>query len=234
MALIITVLMLFVALNCAAKLSLWPWRQRFLFSAAVALFTWWSQRYAVLQSKTQLADLLQNVAALQNMAVIVTIESAVNFGFCSRWLNDAYSAQGCKWWESLLRWYPSLLVFPVMFYLLTQTMFMAVGVDFGVSAAAVAAVALVGLPLLAEGFKLYMPDGDGRVELHVLLSCFVCVLGLISTVTGKIVYRSTEEPVNWRMVCVAVAVFAVLFAAGFIGSRLKWKLTNKTIKSHNL
>jgi len=208
MALIITVLMLFVALNCAAKLSLWPWRQRFLFSAAVALFTWWSQRYAVLQSKTQLADLLQNVAALQNMAVIVTIESAVNFGFCSRWLNDAYSAQGCKWWESLLRWYPSLLVFPVMFYLLTQTMFMA-------------------------GFKLYMPDGDGRVELHVLLSCFVCVLGLISTVTGKIVYRSTEEPVNWRMVCVAVAVFAVLFAAGFIGSRLKWKLTNKTTKSHN-
>lgn len=225
--------MLFVAFNCAAKLSLWPWRKRFAFSAAVALFVWWSQRYAVLQSKTQLADLLQNVTALQNMAVIVTIESAVNFGFCSRWLNDAYSTQGCKWWESMLRWYPSLLVFPVMFYLLTQTMFMAVGVDFGISAAAVAAAAFFGLPLLAEGVRWYMPDSDGRVELHVLLSCFVCVLGLISTVTGKIVYHAAEEPVNWRMVGLAVVVFAVLFAAGFIGSRLKWRFTPKQPKSHN-
>lgn len=219
--------MLFVVLNCASKLSLWRWWQRFAFSAIAAVFVWWSQKYAVLQSKTQIADLLQNVTALQNMAVIVTIESAVNFGFCSRWLNDAYSKQGCKWWEWLLKWYPSLLVFPVLFYLLTQTMFMAVGVDFGLSTAAVAAVVLVGLPLLAEGVRWFMPDNDGRVELHVLLSCFVCVLGLISTVTGKMVYRTTEEPIDWRMVGLAIVVFVLLFAAGFAGSRLKWHFGNK-------
>jgi len=227
MALIITVLMLFVALNCATKLSLWPWPQRFAFSAAVAAFVWWSQRYAVLQSKTQIADLLQDTAALQNMAVIVTIESAVSFGFCSRWLGGAYLSPGCRWWERLLKWYPSLLMFPVMFFILTQAMFMAVGVDFGVTAAVVSAAAFLLLPLLAEGVKWFMPDGDGRVELHVLLSCFVCVLGLISTVTGKIVYRATDEPVNWRMAGLAAIVFVVLFALGFVGSRLKWRFANK-------
>lgn len=228
MEIIISVLMLFVVLNCASKLSLWRWWQRFAFSAVVALFVWWSQKYAVLQSKTQIADLLQNTAALQNMAVILTVESAVNFGFCSRWLSDAYAQPSCRWWEKALKWYPSLLVFPVMFFILTQTMFMAVGVDFGVSAAAVAAAALVGLPLLAEGIRWFMPDGDGRVELHVLLSCFVCVLGLISTVTGKIVYRATEEPVDWQMVGLAVAVFVVLFVVGFVCSRLKWRITRNS------
>lgn len=220
--------MLFVALNCAAKLSLWPWPQRFAFSFVVAVFVWWSQRYAVLQSKTQIADLLQNTAALQNMAAIVTIESAVSFGFCSRWLGGAYLSPVCRWWERLLKWYPSLLMFPVMFYILTQTMFMAVGVDFNVTTAMVSIIALFGLPLLAGGIRLLMPDEEGRVELHVLLSCFVCVLGLISTVTGKIVYRATEEPVNWSMVGLAAVVFVVLFILGFVGSRLKWKLTSKT------
>lgn len=223
MELIIIVLMLFVALNCATKLSLWPWPQRFAFSVVVAAFVWWSQRFAVLQSKTQIADLLQNTSALQNMAAIVTVESAVSFGFCSRWLDGVYLSPACRWWERLLKWYPSLLMFPVMFYILTQTMFMAVGVDFGVTAAVVSVAVLVGLPLLASGVKLLMPDEEGRVELHVLLSCFVCVLGLISTVTGKIVYRAVEEAVNWSMVGLAAVVFVVLFAAGFIGSRLKWK-----------
>lgn len=225
MELIITVLMLFVALNCAAKLSLWRWWQRFAFSALLAAFVWWSQRYAVLQSKTQLADLLQNAVALQNMAVIVTIESAVSFGFCSRWLGGAYLSPACRWWERLLRWYPSLLVFPVMFYVLTQTMFMAVGIGFGVTTAVVSAAALLGLPLLAGGVRLLVPDEEGRVELHVLLSCLVCVLGLICTVTGKIVYRAAEEPVNWRMAGLGIAIFAVLFAAGYIGSKLKWRLS---------
>lgn len=239
MEIIITVLMLFVALNCATRLSLWLWWQRFAFSAVLAAFVVWSQRYAVLQSKTQLADLLQNTIALQNMSVIVTIESAVNFGFCSCWFSDAYNKAATpansrsngllsnRWWQTILKWYPSLLVFPVMFYVLTQTMFLATGVDFNVTTMGVAALTLVMLPLLAEGVKRFIADADGRVELHVLLSCFVCVLGLISTVTGKMVYRANETPIDWQMVGLAVVMFVILFAAGFIGARLKWILKAK-------
>jgi len=220
---IITVLMLFVTLNCAIKLSMWKWWQRFAFSLLLAAFVVWSERYAVLQSKTQLADLLQNTVQLQNMAVIVTIESAVNFGFCACWFGDAY-ARSPKWWQRGLMWYASLLVFPVSFYVLTQTMFAATGIDFGITTMTVAAAWLIVLPLLAEGMRLLVPDTDGRVELHVLLSCFVCILGLISTVTGKIIYRASESPTDWQMIGIAIAVFIALFAVGFTGARLKWKL----------
>lgn len=237
MELIISVLMLFVVLNCATKLSLWNWWQRFAFSAVLAAFIWWSERYAVLQSKTQLADLLQNAEALQNMAVIVTIESAVNFGFCFWWFGEVNSEElrvknskpSQKNFSlftihySLLKWYPSLLIFPVMFYVLTQTMFMAVGVDFAVSSIAVAALTFVLLPLLAEGMKWFIADADGRVEIHVLLSCLVCVLGLATTVTSKMIYRANEAPIDWQMVSLAIVIFVILFVAGFLGSKLKWR-----------
>jgi len=224
---IITVLMLFVVLNCAMRLSLWKWWQRIVFSAVLAAFVFWSQKYAVLQSKTQMADYLQNTVALQNMAVIVTIESAANFGFCACWFSDAYIGGKARWWQTLLKWYPSLLVFPVMFYVLTQTMFTAIGVDFGVTSTAVAAATLILLPLLAEGLKWMVADSDGRVEIHVLLSCMVCVLGLISTVTGKMVYHANEAPIDWQIVSLVMAIFIALFAVGFIASRLKWKLKSK-------
>lgn len=237
MEILISVLMLFVALNCATKLSLWNWWQRFAFSALLAAFVVWSQRYAVLQSKTQLADLLQNVTALQNMAVIVTIESAINFAFCACWFGDAYEKGEGKGMErrgqfktqnskfkNLLKWYASLLVFPVAFYILTQTMFAATGVDFDVTSVSVAVAMLVLLPLLAEGIKWFITDNDERVELHALFSCFVCILGLTSTVTSKMVYRANESPIDWRMVAMSIVVFAVLFIAGYFGAKLKWKL----------
>lgn len=230
--------MLFVVINCATKLSLWCWWQRFAFSAALAAFIWWSQRYAVLQSKTQLADLLQNAEALQNMAVIVTIESAVNFGFCFSWFGEgAGKKRGVAnsshfVLHSSLRFYPSLLVFPVMFYVLTQTMFMAVGVDFAVTSATIAGLTLILLPLLAEAMKWAVGDADGRVEVHVLLSCLVCVLGLATTVTSKIIYRANEAPVDWNAVGMVLFLFILLFAAGFLASKLKWLLrTHQNRKS---
>jgi len=224
----ITMLMLFVVLNCSTKISLWGWWQRFAFSAILAAVVWWSGRYAMLQSKTQMAELLRNVQILQNMAAVVTVESAVNFAFCMYRFGDASGKP--KWWQRVLEWYPSLLVFPVMFYVLTQVMFMAIGVDFGITTVAVAAASFVLLPLVAEGMKRLVPDTDGRIETHLLLSCLVCVLGLISTVSNKMVYSAAENPVDWPMVGLAAAVFAALFAAGFAGSRLRWRLKRHSVK----
>lgn len=220
--------MLFVVLTCATKLSLWAWWQRFVFSALLAGFVWRSEQYAVLQSKTQLADLLQNTEALQNIAVLVTIETAFNFGFCVYWFTSAYDKKESVKHRSravlatFLKYYPSLLIFPVMFYVLTQTIFTAVGVDFGLSTMAVAIATLLLLPLLAEGMKWVVRDAEGRVETLLVLSCLVCVLGLATTVTSKMIYRSNETPTDWKMVSLAIGIFAILFAAGYFGSKLKW------------
>lgn len=224
MEIIIYVLMLFIALQCAFKLSLWPWAPRIAYSVVLAAFVWWSQRYAILQSKTQLADWLHDVPALQNMAVIVTLESVCGFAFVAAWLGGAYAPGRPRWWQRLLWWYPSLLLFPVMFYVLTQAVFTLTGTGFGVTAAIVAAVAAVVPPLLAGGVRVLLPDADSRVELLMLLTCFVCVMGLISTETGKMVYAVKESPVDLRMLAVSAGGFILMAAIGYAAAALRWKL----------
>lgn len=227
---IIYILMLFITLNCVFKLSLWRWWQRAVYCVVLGAFVWWSQRYAILQSKTQIADYLQNSVALQNVAIIVTLESVFCFGIVACRLNDVKS----RWWARLLWWYPSLLMFPVMFYALTQTIFTAVGIDFNTTAIALAAATVILLPLLAEGARWLVPDDDGRVEMHLLLTCFVCVLGLLSTQNGKMVYHVKEQPLDLKMIALSLTAFILLFVVGFIASRLKWRLRGRVYHKNSI
>ena len=105
------------------KLSLWQWWQRIVYSLVLGGFAYWSMDYAMLQSKTRIADYLQNSAVLQNMAIIVTVESVFCLAFTLTYLqNDDHTIRN-KWWAKVLFWYPGLLMFPLVFYLLTQTLF---------------------------------------------------------------------------------------------------------------
>ena len=110
MELIIHILMLFTVINCSFKLSFWKLWQTVIYSLIAGLFVAGTWQYAILQSKTQIADYLQNTEALQNMAIIITLESALCFGYCVAFLRGLYGKKNL-WWAELLRWYPSLLLF---------------------------------------------------------------------------------------------------------------------------
>lgn len=227
MEVIIYALIVLILLASAFKLSQWGWAPRVVFSAMVAAFVLWSRQFAVLQSKTQIADYLQNTTALQNMAVIVTLDSVffIAYAFCH--FQNPQPQLRRPWWQWLLHWYPGLLVFPVTFYLFTQMLFTFVGVDFGTSAIIFALAALIALPLLAEGARWLLPEKDGRMEMLLLLTCFICVLGLISTESGKMVYKVKESPVDWQMILLSVGVFIVLFGLGIVLDRIKYRLKKK-------
>lgn len=235
MELIIDVLLLFILLNCLFKLSLWHWWQRLAFSAVLGWFAWWSVRYAILQSKTQIADFLANTEALQTMAILVTIESAIGLAFCLRWLNE-FTVYGklSTVNKAFLWFYPSLLIFPVVFYLLTQTIFSLTGVPFETTGLAFGIGTVLLLPLLSEAVRWLLPDEGSRVELHLLLTIFVCLLGLIATEHGKMVYAMKESPVDWHQLLLTFSLFLLLGAAGFVFSRLKWRFKKSSKSSKSL
>lgn len=222
---IILILMLFVAINCVFKLSFWKLWQAVVFSLAAALFTAWMWPYAILQSKTQLADYLHNTVALQDMAIIITLESALCFGFCVAYLRGLYGKRN-PWWAALLWWYPSLLLFPVLFYCLTEAVFTLTGTDFRTTAYVLAGIVLVGLPLLSRLMKYLLPEADLRVEVHFIISLFVCALGLLTTVDGKTVYAAADTPFNRKAILLSAGLFIVLFSAGFLWNRFKTKKYN--------
>lgn len=223
MELIIYVLMLFITLNTVFKLSFWAWWQQLIFGLLVGAFTVWSLQFAVEQSKTQIADYLQDTAALQNMAILITVESVFSFGYCTTWLRGLYGKK-TVWWARALRWYPGVLFFPVAFYLLTMSLFTWVGHDFDRTAWLVGGACAVGLPMLAQAVRYLLPEADSRLEMHYLLSLFVCIIGLLTTVNGETVYAAADDtPFNWAALAGSAALVVFLFVLGFMWSRLRWR-----------
>lgn len=222
MEIIIQILILFIILNTGLKLSYWRWWQTMIFGAISALFVIWTQQFAIEQSKTQLLDYLSNTKVLQDMAVLITAESAICFAFCFAALMNMFGKKE-KPWVRFLYWYPSLLLFPVLFYLETQSIFGNPGANFSKTTYLVAGATFVGIPALAFGLKKLVPEKELRLEVHFLVSLFVAILGLLTTVNGNVTYNAVKEPLNVKAIGYSVGLFLVLFLIGYIWARIKKK-----------
>jgi len=226
MELIIQILMMFILINCIVKLSFWkPW-QAAIFSLICAVFVIWSCQYATMQSKTQLADYLKNIKIMQDSAVLITIESAICFAFCFAALRNMFGKKVKRWIQPLY-WYPSLLIFPVLFYILTQIIFAMPGTDFTTISYMLAGGAFVGLPALSYLVKYFYPEKELRLEVHFLVSLFVCIIGLITTVNGNVTYAAVEEPLNIKSFFLSLGLFAGMFLLGFVWNKVKWIIRQK-------
>ena len=226
--------MLFIVLNATLKLSFWKWWQAAIFGAACAVFIIASCQWAILQSKTQLADYLADKNILQDMAVLITIESALCFAFCFNAMKTIQTKKRKRLWAKALHWYPGLLLFPVLFYLLTQTIYAFPGTNFNTLSYLLAAVVFIGILALRSGIKYLCPETELRLEVHFLASLFVCIIGLITTVNGQVTYAAIKEPANWQAVIFASILFLVTFFAGIFWNKIKWIIfSKKTRKQTN-
>lgn len=226
MEIIIQILILFIIINSILKLSFWKWWQTVIFGLICAIFVIWVQQYAVVQSKTQLYDYLLNRQALQDMAVLITVESAICFAFCFAALMNKFGKKK-KRWVGLLYWYPSLLLFPVLFYVLTQAIFNLSGTNFNTIAYVIAGSTLFVVPAAAYGMQLLLPEKELRLEVHFLVSLFVAILGLLTTVNGNVTYTAVKEPLNIKAILYSVILFVTFFVVGYLWNKYKWKLRKR-------
>ena len=82
-------------------------------------------------------------------------------------------------------------------------------------------------PLLCYLFRLLLPEKEMRLETHFLVSLFVCIIGLLTTVNGNVTYPAVDEPTNWRALGFAFGLFLVLFVLGALWNRIKWIVLQK-------
>lgn len=226
MELIITILMLFIVMNCILKLSFWKLWQAALFGVVCGVFIIGTCQYAILQSKTQMADYLHNPATMQDMAVIITIESVVCFAYCVAVLRGWFGQQE-KGWVKPLKWYPSLLLFPVLFYLQTELVFTFPGMDFSTLSFGFAVATVLSIPLLSYFFRYLVSEKELRLEVHFLVSLFVAILGLLTTVNGNVTYQAVSEPTDWEVLGLSFGLFLGLFFIGAVWNKYKWMIRQK-------
>lgn len=215
--------MLFVLVNCILKLSFWKWWQTVLFGLPAAAFILFTCDYATQQSKTQIADYLQNKMILQDVAVLITLESVICFSFCFAALRDLFGKQAKRWTKPLY-WYPSLLIFLVLFAFQTLFIFSFPGIDFSTISYLLALGAFVVFGIMPSLVRYLIPETEFRLEVHFLVSLFVCILGLLTTVNGEVTYAATEQTINRSAVLFALSLFALLFLLGFGWNQIKWRM----------
>lgn len=230
MEILIFMLMMLAVFNCAMKMSLWPFWPRLAFTLMLGIFAYWSIDYAVMQSKTQIDSWLHREVVLQGIVIMVTIESAIDLLFCFSFFNDDGKKRGRNLFRLLLHAYPSLLVFPVVFYSITKFLFLQVGMDFSTIGLICAIAVFVILALCTELARWLLLKKELRVEAHLWLTVMVCLLSLLLTQNGEIVYRSNVKAVEWISMVFTLAAAVIFMIIGFMGNRIKWKSKSNTKK----
>ncbi|GJQ07311.1 hypothetical protein CAPN010_14690 [Capnocytophaga cynodegmi] len=226
MEILISVLLVSIALSTILKISFWKAKYRLILSVLVGLFVMCVYPIATEQSQTELKWWLEDTNVLSTMAVIITIESMLYAGFCFLSIKDLYVSQKSKKFL-VLEAYSGLLIFPMSFYIATQSMFYFTGTDFLIIAIFVALGLVVGIFTMSYLIRWLLPEKDIRLEMLFLVSLLVAVLGLVTTANGKIVYVSKNQFINYKEHLFTFVLFAVIFLIGFFVNRIKWRYFNK-------
>ncbi|WP_251620934.1 hypothetical protein [Odoribacter lunatus] len=220
---IIWILILLTAFNFLLKQTFWPTKGVWLAAVAGAVFVVLTWPYAIEQSKTQIADWLSDSALMLDIAVVLTVEVALQMAFCLLTVHTMnVSPLGKRvWWAwKVLYWFPGILIFPVLFFSLTQLIFALPGISFQQVAWGFGGVVLVVVPAGRWLVKWLVPEEDLRLELLFLTNALVAILGVIATVNGRTAIEGTAT-VDWT----ALAGCAGIFAAGAVIGLLwrKWR-----------
>ncbi len=194
-----------------------------------ALFTALMWPYAIEQSRTQIEAWLARPELMRDTAVLLCLDVAISVGYCflAVHLRTAGTVKRrVVWGYRLLRLYPGLTIFMVLFSLLVTAVFSFPGRDFATVAWILAAVIAVGLPLLVVGLKWLLPEKELRLELMFLLNLFIAMLAVVTTVNGTTAVAGSDE-IEW----LPLAAFATLTLLGALSGWLIWRHRHQTIKT---
>lgn len=222
---VILVIMILVGFNFVLKLTCHNIAGVLITSAAVALFTGLTWRLAIEQSMTQIADWLADPSLMLDISVIMTIDVALQMGFCILSAQRLYNGKMSRTMSvirSILLWIPGLLIFPVLFSLLVYAIFSFPGSDFATVALLTAAGVFVAFPLLSFGIRKLFPEPDLRLELMFMINALIAILGVVSTVNGRTAVKGTSE-VEWTALAGVMALLAAGAAAGYAIYKYKSK-----------
>lgn len=185
---VLLIIIFLVCFNFVLKQTYRKWWLVMAGAVVCALFVCVAWPWAIEQSKSQLNDWLNNPKLMLDTAVILSFEVIIQMAYCILAVHLAYTGKVRRrtiWLYRMLRWFPGLLIFPVLFYIETQCMFLFTGTDFQTIAYCLAVCVLILIPLLAWGIRWLVPEKELRLEVFFLSNALIAILGIIATVNGR-------------------------------------------------
>jgi len=205
---IILVLMVLVLLNTWIKLTfLKPWQMGLVALVCVG-FVGLSCDMAIQQSRNEIRVWLADQPLMLDVSVVLTLEVFWQIAYCmlsARMLYGEPMRRRTIWLYRVLRFFPGVLIFPVLFYLLIQVIYALPGYEFSTIAWSLALVVGVFFPAGAWGLRWLLPEKNLRLEVLFLLSSLILILGIVATVNGTTTFHGSD-PVEW----LALAAFGII------------------------
>ena len=210
---VVLVLMLLIAFNFLLKQTFWKTVAVGIIATVAALFAGLMWPYAIEQSKTQIADWLGNTALMLDTSVLLTIEVSLQMAYAMLAVHVA-SAYPVKPRTLLtyrfLRWFPGLLIFPVLFSGLVYLIFAFPGTPFTTVAWMYAACVLIAIPVGRWLLLYLLPEKELRLELFFLTNALVAILGV--------------SEVNWGALAGVGGITIIGSAIGLVWRRVKKRI----------
>lgn len=220
---VVKLAMVLVSLSFVLKLTGYKLRQLLLMALLCALFVGFSWQFAAEQSKTAIASWLSDRELMQDIAVLMTLDVALQMAYCLMAVNLMNSGplkRRTVLVYKLLRLFPGIMVFLVLFSLLVSCVFAFPGVSFALISWSMAAAVLVLLPLAVLGVRKLLPEKEIRLELLFLSNALTAALGVIATVNGTTASESVDS-VDYPATVAVIGIVLLGAALGFLLYRLK-------------
>lgn len=220
---VVKLAMVLVSLSFVLKLTGYKLRQLLLMALLCALFVGFSWQFAAEQSKTAIASWLSDRELMQDIAVLMTLDVALQMAYCLMAVNLMNSGplkRRTILVYKLLRLFPGIMVFLVLFSLLVSCVFAFPGVSFPLISWCMAAAVLVLLPLAVLGVRKLLPEKEIRLELLFLSNALTAALGVIATVNGTTASESVDS-VDYPATVAVIGIVLLGAALGFLLYRLK-------------
>ncbi len=220
---IVFVLMILVCFNFLLKQTFRKWSATIGWTLACSLFIGWAWRYAIEQSKTQIADWLGNPALMLDTSVILTMEISIQMAYAllAVHIKHNYPVRPRTLMAyRFLRWFPGLLIFPVLFSGLVALIFSFPGYSFSAIAWCFAAFIALLIPIGKKLIIRLLPEKELRLELFFLTNALTAILGVIATVNGRTATSGTGE-IDWKAFAGVLLIGVTGFFLGVI--RYKYK-----------
>ena len=176
--------MILVCFNFLLKQTFSGWRSMAITTVILALFAAMMWHVAIEQSKTQIADWIENTELMRNISVILSLDAIIQLAFGIMAVKSS-EKRSVKIFKKFLKHYPGLLIFPVTFGILIELIFMLPGTSFSLIAYLLAASILIIVPVGSRLLRTLLPESDLRLEILFLSNVLVAMIGVIATVNGE-------------------------------------------------
>lgn len=228
---IVLILMLAVAFNFMLKETFRKLKSVVVVAAAAGLFVALMWPYAIEQNTSQVDAWLSNPELMLDTSVVLTLEVLLQMAFCILYVRlhtTGLVSRKVMWAYRVLRWFPGIMIFMVMYSMLVQAIFMLPGADFASVAYVLAAIVFVLIPAGSFILRKLLPEEDIRIELLFMSNIAVALMAVIGTVNGSASAAGTDnvDPV-------ATGSTLLLLFAGMIVGLLGFYIKRKFIISNH-